>query len=85
MAEAWWRVGAHCDSLCGLFVQLRALDDVLDDLLLVLPLLTVAPPHWPLVFTLKTKVFASAARVLTLVALLPSQTACEAPCGATVS
>ena len=85
MAEAWWCVGAHCDSLCGLLVQFCALDDVLDDLLLVLPLFTVAPPYWPLVFTFETKVFASAARVLTLVALLPSQTACEAPCGAMVS
>ena len=61
MAKAGWCVGAHCDSLCGLLVQLCALDDVLDDLLLVLPLLAVAPPYWPLVFTLETKMFAGTA------------------------
>lgn len=65
--------------MCGLLVQLGALDDVLDDFLLGSPLLVVAPPNRPLVFTLEAQVFACTARVLALVALLASQTACEAP------
>jgi hypothetical protein len=85
MAETGWCVGAHCDTLCGLLIQLCALDDVLDDFLLVSPLFIVAPPYWPLVFALKTKMFASTTRVLSLVALLPSQTACEAPYRAAIS
>ena len=82
MTETWWCIRAHGDSLCGLLVQLCALDDILDDFFLVSPLLVVAPPYWPLVFTLEAKVLAGTTRVLTLVALLPSQTACEAPCRA---
>ena len=85
MAEAWWCVCAHCDSLCGLLVQLCALNNVLDDFLLVSSLLVVAPPYWSLVFTFKTEMFAGTTRVLTLVALLPSQTACEAPCKIAIS
>jgi hypothetical protein len=72
VAQAWWGVCADCDALCALLVELGALDDVLDDLLLVPPLLVVAPPHGSLVFTLETKVFACAARRLSLIALLAS-------------
>ena len=72
MAEAGRCVRANCDALRILLVELCALDDVLDDFLLVSPLLVVAPPHWSLVFTLETKMFACAARRLSLITLLPS-------------
>jgi len=65
--------------LCALLVELGALDNVLDHLLLIPPLFVVAPPHWPLVFALETEVFAGAAGGLSLITLLSSQAACEAP------
>ena len=61
MAQAWGCVGAHRHTLRSLLVELCALDNVLDDFFLGPPLLIVAPPHRPLVFALKTQVFASAA------------------------
>lgn len=85
MAEAWWGVGAHGDTLCGLLIELCALDDVFDELLLAASLLVVTPPHWPLVLALEAEVFAGATRGLSLIALLPSQATCEAPCTATIS
>ena len=72
MAQAWWGVCAYCDALCALLVELGALDDVLNHLLLVSPLLIVAPPHWSLVFALETEMFAGAAGRLSFIALLPS-------------
>jgi hypothetical protein len=72
MTQAWWGVGAHGDTLGALLVELGALDDVLDHLLLIPPLLVVAPPHWSLVFALETKMFAGAAGRLAFIALLPS-------------
>ena len=70
MAKARRGVGAHCDALCTLLIELRALDNVLDDFFLVSPLLVVAPPHWSLVFALQAKMFAGAAGRLALVTLL---------------
>lgn len=66
----------------GLFVELGALDDVLYSLLLVPSLLVVAPPHWSLVFARKAQMSASFATRFALIALLPSQSACEAACEA---
>ena len=64
----------------GLLVQLGALDDILDSLLLASSLLIVAPPHWSLVFARKAQMSASFATRLALIALFPSQSACEAAC-----
>lgn len=85
MAEAGWGVGAHRDALSGLLIELGALDDILDDFFLVSSLLVVAPPHGPLVFALEAEMLAGFTRWLALIALLPSQTACEASCRASVS
>jgi hypothetical protein len=85
VTEAWRRVCAQCDALCTLLVELCALDDVLDDFLLVASLLIVAPPHWSLVLALQTKMFAGATRRLSLITLLASQATCEAPCTVSVS
>lgn len=78
MAEAWWGVCVRCNTLSTLLIELRALDDVFNHFFLVCPVLVVAPPHWSLVFALQAKMFAGAARRLSLIALLSSQTACEA-------
>jgi hypothetical protein len=72
VAEAWGSVRAQSDALCALLVELCALDDVLDDFLLVASLLVVAPPHWSLVFALQTEMFACATGRFSLIALLPS-------------
>ena len=85
MAETWGRGGAHRHTLRSLFIELRALDDVLDELFLSPPLLIVAPPHGSLVFTLESQVFASAAGRLSFITLLPSKTTCEAPCKSRIS
>jgi len=63
--------------LIGLFGQLGSLDDVLDGLLLCLALLIVAPPEWPLVFTLQPKMFACLALRLSLIAFLSPEAASE--------
>ena len=72
MAETWRSVRAQCDALRALIVEFCALDDVLDDFLLVSSLLVVAPPHWSLVFALQTEMFACATGRFSLIALLPS-------------
>jgi len=58
--------------------ELRPLDDGLDVFLLILPVLIIAPPHWSLVFAVETQVFASLAGGLAFIALLSSQSTCEA-------
>lgn len=70
MAETWRGVGTHGDALHTLFIELGALNDVLDDFFLISPLLVVTPPHWSLVFALQTEMFAGAAGRLALVTLL---------------
>lgn len=72
MAKARRGVCAHSDALRSLLVEFCALDDGLDDLLLVSPLFVVAPPNRPLVLALETKMFAGAASQLSLIALLAS-------------
>jgi hypothetical protein len=56
-------------SLLG---ELGPLDDVLDVLLLISPLLVVAPPHWPLVFALESEMSARFATWLSFITLLSS-------------
>lgn len=68
-------VGDHCRSFLG---ELGALDNGLDVLLLLLALLIVAPPHGSLVITLQAEMLAGLAGRVAFVALLPSQTTCEA-------
>lgn len=80
MRQARRRLRAGGTYLRRLLRQLRALDDIFDDLLLLLPLVVVAPPHRPFVFALEPEVFARFALPLTFVALLSSQATCEASC-----
>lgn len=56
----------------GLFCEFRSLDNVLDHLLLLPPLLIVAPPHRPLVFAFESKMSAGLATRFSFIALLPS-------------
>ena len=68
-------------GLSGSFlVKLSSLDDVLDHFLLRSSLLVASPPHWALVFAFQTKVTTGFATRLAFVALLASQSACEAAC-----
>lgn len=62
----------------GLFGEFGSLNDVLDHLLLLPPLLIIAPPHGPFVFALESQMSAGLASGFSFVALLPSQPACEA-------
>lgn len=62
----------------GLLGQLRALDDIFDVLLLPPSLIVVAPPHWSLVLAGQAEMLAGLAFRFPLIALLSSQSACEA-------
>ena len=62
----------------ALLGRLCALDDAFDLLLVISPLVGIAPPQWPFVFTLQAQVSACFALILSFVALLSSQAACVA-------
>ena len=81
MAEAWGGVGAHGDALCVLFLKLGVLDDGLDGFFLGSSLVIAAPPHGSFVFTFQPEMVAGATCGFSLIALLPSETTCEATCG----
>ena len=69
----WWR-RACVELRAGLRLllrHLRSLDDVLDHLLLLSPLLAITPPHGTLVVASQTKVFACLASRLAFLTLLP--------------
>ena len=72
MRQSWRGVGAGCDDLRCLLGELLPLDDHLDIVLLVPPLIIIAPPHWSLVVASKSQILASCAAWGTFVALLPS-------------
>ena len=71
-------VRAHRRRRRDFLGELRPLDDGLDVFLLILPVLIIAPPHRSLVLAVETQVFASLAGRLSFIALLSSQSTCEA-------
>lgn len=78
MRQARRCLSAGGTCLRRLLRQLGALDDIFDDLLLLLPLVVVAPPHRPFVFAFEPEMFTRFTLPLTFVALLSSQATCEA-------
>ena len=84
MAQAWRCVYGSTDGSCllvsSLLGELRALDDVFDGFFLLASHFIVAPPHGSLVFALQAQVPACFATWFALIALLPSESACEASC-----
>jgi hypothetical protein len=66
------RAGRHDLRAAGLLGELLPLDDHLDVVLLVPPLIVVAPPHWSLIIASQSQILASCAAWGTFVALLSS-------------
>jgi hypothetical protein len=60
--------------------HLGLLDLVLDALLLESPLLRISPPYRTLILASHTEVDTSATGRVALIALLPTQSTCEATC-----